>query len=113
MVTVILTGKLDEMTAQAAGEKIELENRMAEAKVIGFGRVLIAPSYREGKTYAIQSSGLGSLEPNTVVLGWPTKWRVPGHEDNAEVYLSALKLLSHSITVHYVVFIFIFTFTFM
>lgn len=90
VVTVILTGKLDEMTAQAAGEKIELENRMAEAKVIGFGRVLIAPSYREGKTYAIQSSGLGSLEPNTVVLGWPTKWRVPGHEDNAEVLLETL-----------------------
>lgn len=58
---------------------------MAEAKVTGFGRVLIAQSYRAGKTYAIQSSGLGSLEPNTLVLGWPTKWRDEGHDDNAEV----------------------------
>lgn len=63
---------------------------MAEAKVIGFGRVLRANSYREGKTYAIQSSGLGSLEPNTVVIGWPTKWREEGHEDNAEVDLLSL-----------------------
>lgn len=61
---------------------------MAEAKVTGFGRVLIANSYREGKTYAIQSSGLGSLEPNTLVLGWPTKWREEGHYDDAEVKLS-------------------------
>ena len=53
----------------------------------GFGRVLIANSYRQGKTYAIQSSGLGSLEPNTLVLGWPTKWREEGHDDNAEVRL--------------------------
>ena len=67
--------------------QIDLENRMSEAKVIGFGRVLCANSYREGKSYAIQSSGLGSLEPNTVVLGWPTKWAEEGHADNAEVHL--------------------------
>lgn len=60
---------------------------MAEAKVTGFGRVLIANSYREGKNYAIQCSGLGSLEPNTVVLGWPTKWREQGHDDDAQVKL--------------------------
>jgi len=58
---------------------------MRETKVTGFGRVLIAKSYREGKTYAIQSSGLGSLEPNTLVLGWPTKWRDEGHDDSVEV----------------------------
>lgn len=38
--------------------QVELENCMAAAKVTGFGRVLISPTYREGKTYAIQSSGL-------------------------------------------------------
>ncbi|KAG0586431.1 hypothetical protein KC19_2G090200 [Ceratodon purpureus] len=90
VVTVILEGKLEEMTAQAAGEKVELENRMAEAKVTGFGRVLIANSYREGKTYAIQSSGLGSLEPNTLVLGWPTKWREDSHHADAEILLETL-----------------------
>lgn len=65
--------------------QVELENCMAAAKVTGFGRVLISPTYREGKTYAIQSSGLGSLEPNTLVLGWPTKWQDVGHQDSAEV----------------------------
>jgi len=66
---------------------------MSEAKVTGFGRVLCANSYREGKSYAIQSSGLGSLEPNTVFLGWPTKWREEGHEDNAEVATDAIPKL--------------------
>lgn len=70
--------------------QVELDNRMNASKVTGFGRVLIAPTYREGKTYAIQSSGLGSLEPNTLVQGWPTKWREPGHEDTAEVKLCIL-----------------------
>ena len=65
--------------------QVELENCMAAANVTGFGRVLISPTYREGKTYAIQSSGLGSLEPNTLVLGWPTKWQDVGHQDSAEV----------------------------
>lgn len=65
---------------------------MNEAKVIGFGRVLVAPTYREGKTYAIQSSGLGSLEPNTLVLGWPTKWLDERHEDSAQVGISLYAL---------------------
>lgn len=90
VVTVILEGKLEEVTAQASAEKIKLDNQMAEAKVTGFGRILIAQSYRAGKTYAVQSSGLGSLEPNTLVLGWPTKWREEGHGDNAEILLETL-----------------------
>jgi len=60
---------------------------MSTAKVTGFAKVLVAPTFRVGKTYAIQSSGLGSLEPNTLVMGWPSKWREEGHENSAEVSL--------------------------
>jgi hypothetical protein len=67
--------------------QIELENCMSTAKVTGFAKVLVAPTFRVGKTYAIQSSGLGSLEPNTLVMGWPSKWREEGHENSAEVRL--------------------------
>jgi potassium/chloride transporter 4/5/6 len=47
---------------------------MKKGKVTGFARTLVAPSYREGKTYALQASGLGALEPNTLLMGWPHRW---------------------------------------
>ncbi|KAG0621679.1 hypothetical protein M758_3G040000 [Ceratodon purpureus] len=91
VVTIILEGKLEEMTNQVVTEKIELENHMADANVTGFAKVMVAPTYREGKTYAIQSSGLGSLEPNTLILGWPMKWRDEGdYEESAEILLETL-----------------------
>jgi len=90
VVTVILEGKLEETSAQTAAERIELENCMSIAKVTGFAKVLVAPTFRVGKTYAIQSSGLGSLEPNTLVMGWPSKWREEGHENSAEILLETL-----------------------
>lgn len=58
---------------------------MQAAHVTGFTRVLVTPSYKEGKSYAIQSSGLGGLEPNTLVLGWPNNWREDEHYHNSEV----------------------------
>jgi hypothetical protein len=58
---------------------------MEHEKVAGFARALVAPSYRLGKTCAIQTGGLGSLEPNTLLLGWPHKWQETGHRDSGEV----------------------------
>lgn len=52
----------------------DLERRMKKEKVTGFSRTLIAASYREGKSFALQSSGLGALEPNTLLMGWPHRW---------------------------------------
>lgn len=58
---------------------------MEHEKVAGFARALVASSYRQGKTCAIQTGGLGSLEPNTLLLGWPDKWQETGHRDSGEV----------------------------
>ncbi|KAJ7516469.1 hypothetical protein O6H91_22G059400 [Diphasiastrum complanatum] len=91
VVTAILEGRIEETRAQVAAEKVHLENCMVEAKVTGFARILVAPTYREGKMYAIQSSGLGALEPNTVLLGWPTKWHEEEHKDHAMILLETLK----------------------
>ncbi|BBN10036.1 protein MpCCC2 [Marchantia polymorpha subsp. ruderalis] len=90
VMATILEGKLEKMGAQVDAERLELENCMQAANVTGFTRVLVAPSYKEGKTYAIQSSGLGGLEPNTLVLGWPNNWREDEHYHNSEVMLEIL-----------------------
>jgi potassium/chloride transporter 4/5/6 len=53
--------------------RTELEARLAGANVRGFAHVVVAPSYRAGKSFAIQGLGFGGLEPNTVLLGWPRR----------------------------------------
>ncbi|CAM6087999.1 unnamed protein product [Calypogeia fissa] len=90
VVATILEGTIEKMAPQVKAERLELENTMQAANVTGFARVLVAPSYREGKSYAIQSSGLGALEPNTLVLGWPNKWYEEGHYHSAQVMLEIL-----------------------
>lgn len=44
---------------------------MEEEGVRGFAHVVVASTFRAGKSFAIQGLGFGGLEPNTVLLGWP------------------------------------------
>lgn len=48
---------------------------MKEEKVKGFMKVITAEDVKEGISFLIQASGLGALEPNTVLLAWPENWR--------------------------------------
>ncbi|XP_009959865.1 PREDICTED: solute carrier family 12 member 5-like, partial [Leptosomus discolor] len=50
--------------------------RLMEAeKVKGFCQVVISSNLRDGMSHLIQSSGLGGLQHNTVLVGWPRSWR--------------------------------------
>ncbi|KAJ7563353.1 hypothetical protein O6H91_03G106500 [Diphasiastrum complanatum] len=90
IVTTILEGRIEELTEKSAEHKVKLENSMQAAGLTGFARVLVAQSYRQAKSYIIQSSGIGSLEPNTVLLGWPKKWRHDKHKDRAPIFVETL-----------------------
>ncbi|XP_031562034.1 solute carrier family 12 member 6-like [Actinia tenebrosa] len=52
-----------------------LRQNMNDEKVKGFMKVITAEDVKEGISYLIQASGLGALEPNTVLLAWPENWR--------------------------------------
>lgn len=41
----------------------------------GFVQCIVAQKPRDGISHMIQSSGLGGMKPNTVVMGWPHAWR--------------------------------------
>uniref|UniRef100_A0A8C4MYG7 Solute carrier family 12 member 5 n=1 Tax=Equus asinus asinus TaxID=83772 RepID=A0A8C4MYG7_EQUAS len=59
--------------AQRAEESIR---RLMEAeKVKGFCQVVISSNLRDGVSHLIQSGGLGGLQHNTVLVGWPRNWR--------------------------------------
>lgn len=52
-----------------------LKHLMDKERVKGFCQCIVAQKPREGISHMIQSSGLGGMKPNTVVMGWPHAWR--------------------------------------
>ncbi|XP_028905410.1 solute carrier family 12 member 5 [Ornithorhynchus anatinus] len=59
--------------AQRAEESIR---RLMEAeKVKGFCQVVVSSNLRDGLSHLIQAGGLGGLQHNTVLVGWPRNWR--------------------------------------
>jgi hypothetical protein len=52
-------------------------------------QVIVGPDTESAVTYCIQGSGLGALRHNTVVLGWPHRWRTKG---SAGLLLQAMSL---------------------
>jgi len=48
---------------------------MKDVGVEGFPMAVLARDTAEGKAYAIQCAGLGTLTPNTVLMGWPWWWK--------------------------------------
>ena len=61
---------------------------MEEHKVKGFSRAIVCPVVSDGINALIQSSGLGGLRHNTVMMGWPHKWRSKPDKTGYEVFLS-------------------------
>lgn len=48
---------------------------MADAKVKGFPKVIIGNHLSETVNTVIQTVGIGGLRPNTLIVGWPYRWR--------------------------------------
>lgn len=47
---------------------------MKENKHVLFTKVIVSQDVSNGLNYLIQSSGLGGLVPNTIMISWPTEW---------------------------------------
>uniref|UniRef100_A0A8C5NA81 Solute carrier family 12 member 4 n=1 Tax=Gouania willdenowi TaxID=441366 RepID=A0A8C5NA81_GOUWI len=52
-----------------------VKNMMEIERVKGFCQVVVSSKVREGIVHLIQSCGLGGMQHNTVVMGWPYGWR--------------------------------------
>ena len=61
---------------------------MEAYKVKGFQQVLVAKDVSDGLSSLIQTTGLGGLRHNTIVLGWPYGWRQSPEPANYSVFLS-------------------------
>lgn len=61
---------------------------MDKERVKGFCQCIVAQKPREGISHMIQSSGLGGMKPNTVVMGWPHAWRQSEDPQSWKTFIS-------------------------
>lgn len=64
---------------------------MDKERVKGFCQCIVAQKPREGISHMIQSSGLGGMKPNTVVMGWPHAWRQSEDPQSWKTFISRSK----------------------
>ncbi|KAL0850918.1 hypothetical protein ABMA28_006827 [Loxostege sticticalis] len=71
----VLNGEFPRRAGEAATARLNLRRVMDEEKVKGFVDVLVSPAIADGLSHFVQTTGLGGLKPNTVIVGWPYGWR--------------------------------------
>ncbi|XP_047241620.1 solute carrier family 12 member 6-like isoform X1 [Girardinichthys multiradiatus] len=75
IVGTVVPGHFLQTYGEALAAEQTLKHLMDKERVKGFVQCIVAQKPREGISHMIQSSGLGGMKPNTVVMGWPHAWR--------------------------------------
>ncbi|KAI4786200.1 hypothetical protein KUCAC02_037282 [Chaenocephalus aceratus] len=75
IVGTVVSGNFLQNYGEALAAEQTLKHLMEKERVKGFCQCIVAQKPREGISHMIQSSGLGGMKPNTVVMGWPHAWR--------------------------------------
>lgn len=86
-----LPGEFSKNSSSAIAAKHNLRTVADEEKVKGFVDVLITPNVSEGLSALVQTTGLGGMKPNTVILGWPYGWRDSCDERTWRVFLQTVR----------------------
>lgn len=75
IVGTVVSGSFLQSYGEALAAEQTLKHLMEKERVKGFVQCIVAQKPRDGISHMIQSSGLGGMKPNTVVMGWPHAWR--------------------------------------
>ncbi|XP_011334551.1 solute carrier family 12 member 4 isoform X4 [Ooceraea biroi] len=86
-----IAGDYAQNSGEALAAKQSLKKTAAEEKVKGFVDVLVAKNIVDGLSSLVQTTGLGGLKPNTVILGWPYGWRQSEQERTWRVFLQTVR----------------------
>lgn len=46
--------------------------------------------------YSVQTTGLGGMKPNTVILGWPYGWRQSEEDRTWRTFLETVRVISNA-----------------
>lgn len=81
----ILTGDWDQSLKHRKTAIKSMNKFIHDSRITGESRVVMSDDFEEGVCSLIQSSGVGPLAPNTVMLGWSGDWL------NHNLYLKTLR----------------------
>ncbi|XP_022130318.2 solute carrier family 12 member 4 isoform X1 [Pieris rapae] len=90
----VLGGDYTRRAGEASTAKQNLRKCMEEEKVKGFTDVLVANSIADGLSHFVQTTGLGGLKPNTVIVGWPYGWRQSEDDRTWHVFLNTVRAVT-------------------
>eukprot|EP00035_Acanthoeca_spectabilis_P040247 m.68425 g.68425 ORF g.68425 m.68425 type:complete len:994 (+) comp9919_c0_seq2:60-3041(+) len=89
MIASVLLGRYQDRWQEAAAGQKTLKRALKTASADGFAQVMVGSDIESAVTYLIQGSGLGALRHNTVILGWPHRWRT---QHSASILLQAMSV---------------------
>ncbi|KAJ8268729.1 hypothetical protein COCON_G00113360 [Conger conger] len=75
IVGTVISGNFLTSYGESLAAEQTLRQLMEQERVKGFCQCIVAQKAREGISHMIQSSGLGGMRHNSVVMGWPHTWR--------------------------------------
>ncbi|XP_059801333.1 solute carrier family 12 member 7-like isoform X3 [Hypanus sabinus] len=71
----VLEGTFLERHSDVQNAEQNIKALMGVEKTKGFCQVVVSSNRRDGVSHLIQSSGLGGMKHNTVLVAWPELWR--------------------------------------
>ncbi|KPI95065.1 Solute carrier family 12 member 6 [Papilio xuthus] len=90
----VLGGDFPRRAGESLTARQNLRKAMDAEKVKGFVDVLVSHNIADGLSHFVQTSGLGGLKPNTVILGWPYGWRQSEDKRTWEVFLDTVRAVT-------------------
>ncbi|XP_067117383.1 solute carrier family 12 member 6-like [Osmerus mordax] len=92
IVGTVIPGNYLHSYGEALAAEQTLKHLMDKEKVKGFCQCIVAQKPREGISHMIQSSGLGGMRHNTVVMGWPLAWRQSEDPQSWKTFINTVRV---------------------
>lgn len=92
IVGTVVFGNFLQSYGEALAAEQTLKHLMEKERVKGFCQCIVAQKPREGISHMIQSSGLGGMKPNTVVMGWPHAWRQSEDPHSWKTFINTVRV---------------------
>ncbi|XP_077083530.1 solute carrier family 12 member 6 isoform X2 [Siphateles boraxobius] len=92
IVGTVIPGNFLQTYGEALAAEQTLRHLMEKERVKGFVHCIVAQKPREGISHMIQSSGLGGMRHNTVVMGWPLAWRQSEDPQSWKTFINTVRV---------------------
>uniref|UniRef100_A0A671L917 Solute carrier family 12 member 6 n=1 Tax=Sinocyclocheilus anshuiensis TaxID=1608454 RepID=A0A671L917_9TELE len=99
IVGTVIPGNFLQTYGEALAAEQTLKHLMEKERVKGFVQCIVTQKPREGISHMIQSSGLGGMRHNTVVMGWPDAWRQSEDPQSWKTFINWAVILVVSVDV--------------